>query len=210
MTGARIIGYGTALPDRILTNAELATMVDTSDEWITDRTGIKERRIGGTTAGLATEAAKEAIKAAGVSAADIDLLILATTTPDRAVPATASTVQELVGLRCGAFDLNAACSGFVYALVAAHGFVSQGLERVLVIGAETLSKITDWDDRGTCILFADGAGAVVVERTEGAGSLLGWHLDSDGSAEEVLYGRCSAALSSSWNTPLARRWTALG
>jgi 3-oxoacyl-[acyl-carrier-protein] synthase-3 len=187
MTGARIIGYGTALPDRILTNAELATMVDTSDEWITERTGIKERRIGGTTAGLATEAAKEAIKAAGVSAADIDLLILATTTPDRAVPATASTVQELVGLRCGAFDLNAACSGFVYALVAAHGFVSQGLERVLVIGAETLSKITDWDDRGTCILFADGAGAVVVERTEGAGSLLGWHLDSDGSAEEVLY-----------------------
>jgi 3-oxoacyl-[acyl-carrier-protein] synthase-3 len=187
MTGARIIGYGTALPDRILTNAELATMVDTSDEWITERTGIKERRIGGTTAGLATEAAKEAIKAAGVSAADIDLLILATTTPDRAVPATASTVQELVGLRCGAFDLNAACSGFVYALVAAHGFVSQGLERILVIGAETLSKITDWDDRGTCILFADGAGAVVVERTEGAGSLLGWHLDSDGSAEEVLY-----------------------
>jgi 3-oxoacyl-[acyl-carrier-protein] synthase-3 len=187
MTGARITGHGTALPDRILTNAELATMVDTSDEWITERTGIKERRIGGTTAGLATEAGKEAIKSAGVSAADIDLLILATTTPDRAVPATASTVQELIGLRCGAFDVNAACSGFVYALVAAHGFVSQGLERVLVIGAETLSKITDWTDRGTCILFADGAGAVVVERTDGAGSLLGWHLDSDGSAEGVLY-----------------------
>jgi len=187
MTGARITGYGTALPDKVLTNADLAAMVDTSDEWITARTGIKERRIGGTTAGLATEAAKEAIKSAGVSAADIDLLILATTTPDRAVPATASTVQELVGLRCGAFDLNAACSGFVYALVAAHGFVAQGLERVLVIGAETLSKITDWEDRGTCILFADGAGAVVLERTDSAGSLLGWHLDSDGSAEEVLY-----------------------
>jgi 3-oxoacyl-[acyl-carrier-protein] synthase III len=187
MTGARITGYGTALPDKVLTNADLAAMVDTSDEWITERTGIKERRIGGTTAGLATEAAKEAIKSAGVSAADIDLLILATTTPDRAVPATASTVQELVGLRCGAFDLNAACSGFVYALVAAHGFVSQGLERILVIGAETLSKITDWEDRGTCILFADGAGAVVLERTDGEGSLLGWHLDSDGSAEEVLY-----------------------
>lgn len=187
MTGARITGYGTALPPRVLTNAELAEMVDTSDDWITERTGIKERRIGGTTAGLATEAATKAIKKAGVSAADIDLLVLATTTPDRAVPATASTVQEALGLRCGAFDVNAACSGFVYGLVAAHGFISQGLERILVVGAETLSKITNWEDRGTCILFADGAGAVVLERTSGAGSLLGWHLDSDGSAEEILY-----------------------
>jgi 3-oxoacyl-[acyl-carrier-protein] synthase III len=194
MSGARITGYGAALPARVLTNAELARMVDTSDEWITERTGISSRHIGGTTAGLATEAATAAIKKAGVSAADIDLLILATTTPDRAVPATASTVQEALGLRCGAFDLNAACSGFVYGLIAAHGFIGQGLDRILVVGSETLSKITDWNDRGTCILFADGAGAVVVERTAGPGSLLGWHLDSDGSAEEILFAERAGTL----------------
>jgi 3-oxoacyl-[acyl-carrier-protein] synthase III len=187
MAGARITGYGTALPERVVTNDDLSRMVDTTDEWIVERTGIRERRIGGTTAGLATEAATAAMKRAGVSTADIDLIILATTTEDRQVPATASTVQEALGARCGAFDLNAACSGFVYGLVAAHGFIGQGMRRVLVIGSETLSKIVDWTDRSTCILFADGAGAVVVEATDGPDSLLGWHLDSDGSAENLLY-----------------------
>jgi len=186
MSGARITGYGTALPEKVLTNDDLAQMVDTSDEWIVERTGIRERRVGGTTAGLATEAASGALKRAGVSPADIDLIIVATTSADRQVPATASTVQEALGARCGAFDLNAACSGFVYGLVAAHGFISQGMERILVIGSETLSKLVDWTDRSTCILFADGAGAAVVERTDGPDSLLGWHLDSDGSAEELL------------------------
>jgi 3-oxoacyl-[acyl-carrier-protein] synthase-3 len=187
MSGGRITGVGTALPEKILTNHDLAAMVDTTDQWILERTGITERHIGGTTAGLATEAAEIAIEASGLAKSDIDLLILATTTPDRHVPATASTVQEKLGVKCGAFDLNAACSGFVYGLITAHGFLAQGSKNVLVIGAETLSKITDWDDRGTCILFADGAGAVVIERTEGPGSLLGWHLDSDGSLESVLF-----------------------
>ena len=162
-------------------------MVDTTDEWIVERTGIKERRIGGTTAGLAAAAGLAALDRAAVSPSDVDLLILATTTPDRSVPATASTVQQLMGLECGAFDVNAACSGFVYGLVAAHGFLQLGSERILVIGAETLSKITDFTDRGTCILFADGAGAALVERTSGPGTLLGWHLESDGTAEQFLY-----------------------
>jgi len=128
-----------------------------------------------------------ALDTAGLSPADIDLLILATTTPDQTVPATSATVQHLLGLRCGAFDLNAACSGFVYGLVAAHGFASLGTTRVLVVGAETLSRIVDWDDRGTAILFGDGAGAVVVEATDGPGELLGWDLGADGSAARALY-----------------------
>jgi 3-oxoacyl-[acyl-carrier-protein] synthase-3 len=194
MIGGRITGWGTALPERILTNHELASMVDTTDEWIVERTGIKERHIGGTTSGLASAAGTAALERAGLAPADIDLLILATTSPDRYVPATASTVQQQMGLSCGAFDINAACSGFVYGLVAAHGFLQLGQERILVIGAETLSKITDFTDRSTCILFADGAGAAVVERTSGPGSLLGWHLESDGSAEEFLYAERGACI----------------
>ena len=162
-------------------------MVDTSHEWIVERSGIHERRIGGTTSGLAAEAGRIAIDRAGIDPATIDLLILATTSPDRQVPATASTVQELLGLRCGAMDLNAACSGFVYGLVAAHGFIQMGHSRILVIGAETLSRITDWTDRATCILFADGAGAAVVEKTDGPGDLHGWHVDSNGALEEALF-----------------------
>ena len=161
--------------------------MDTSDDWITERTGIKERRVGGTTCGLAVEAGRAAIASAGVDLADIDLLVLATTTPDQTVPATASSVQHELGVRCGAFDVNAACSGFVYALVAAHGFIAAGANKVLVIGAETLSRITDWEDRGTAILFADGAGAVVLEATDGPGQLLGWDLASDGGARSLLY-----------------------
>ncbi len=186
-SGARMLSVGTALPEKVLTNQDLEQMVDTSHEWIVERSGIHERRIGGTTSGLAAEAGRIAIDRAGIDPATIDLLILATTSPDRQVPATASTVQELLGLRCGAMDLNAACSGFVYGLVAAHGFIQMGHSRILVIGAETLSRITDWTDRATCILFADGAGAAVVEKTDGPGELHGWHVDSNGALEEALF-----------------------
>ena len=185
--GARMLSVGTALPDKVVTNQDLEQMVDTSHQWIVERSGIHERRIGGTTSGLAAEAAQMAIERSGVDPASIDLLILATTSPDRQVPATASTVQELLGLRCGAMDLNAACSGFVYGLIAAHGFIQMGHSRILVIGAETLSRLTDWTDRSTCILFADGAGAAVIEKTDGPGDLHGWHVDSNGALEEALF-----------------------
>ena len=185
--GARMLSVGTALPDKVLTNHDLEEMVDTSHQWIVERSGIHERRIGGTTAGLAAEAAQMAIERSGIDPASIDLLILATTSPDRQVPATASTVQEILGLRCGAMDLNAACSGFVYGLIAAHGFIQMGHSRILVIGAETLSRITDWTDRSTCILFADGAGAAIIEKTDGPGALHGWHVDSNGALEESLF-----------------------
>ena len=185
--GARMLSVGTALPDKVLTNHDLEEMVDTSHQWIVERSGIHERRIGGTTAGLAAEAAQMAIERSGIDPASIDLLILATTSPDRQVPATASTVQEILGLRCGAMDLNAACSGFVYGLIAAHGFIQMGHSRILVIGAETLSRITDWTDRSTCILCADGAGAAIIEKTDGPGDLHGWHVDSNGALEESLF-----------------------
>ncbi len=186
-SSARIVGIGTALGERVLTNDELAQMVDTSDEWIIERTGIKQRNIGGTTAGLAARAGEAAMEVAGVDPSSIDMLILATTTPDRSVPASSSRVQEALGLDCGAMDVNAACSGFVYSLVAGHGMIAMGHERVLVIGAEVLSRITDWTDRATCILFADGSGAAVLERSEQGSDLLGWHVSSDGSMENHLY-----------------------
>jgi 3-oxoacyl-[acyl-carrier-protein] synthase III len=187
VTGARITGWGAALPDRVVTNQELSLTLDTSDEWIRDRTGIHERRVGGSTAELSIRSGRAALQHAGVDPLSIDLLILATTTPDRTVPATSATVQHGLGLRCGAFDVNAACSGFVYALVVAHGLVGLGARRALVIGTDTLSRITDWTDRNTAVLFADGSAAVVVEATEGPGQLLSWDLDADGSAEELLY-----------------------
>jgi 3-oxoacyl-[acyl-carrier-protein] synthase-3 len=184
--GASIRSWGTALPEKVVTNHDLESTLDTSDEWIVERTGIRERRVGGTTSGLAIAAGREALERAGWEPESVDLLVLATTSPDQQVPATASTVQHELGLRCGAFDLNAACSGFVYGLVAAHGFVEAGLSRILLIGAETLSRITDWDDRSTAILFADGAGAVTLEAVDGPGQLLGWNLGSDGSARHIL------------------------
>lgn len=187
MTGGRIIGWGTALPEKVLTNAELSTMMDTNDDWITERTGIKRRHVGGSTATLSIESARRAIAMSGIEPASIDGLVLSTTTPDRTVPATSATVQNALGLRCGAFDLNAACSGFVYAYVVAHGLLSIGAQRLLVIGTDTLSRITDWSDRGTAILFADGSGACVVESTPDAGQLLGWDIDADGSLEHLLY-----------------------
>lgn len=185
--GGVITGWGTALPDHVVTNVDLEARMDTSDEWIRDRTGIHERRVGGTTAGLSTEAGRAAMAMAGVEPHEIDALVLATTTPDRAVPATASTVQHALGLTCGAFDVNAACSGWVYALVQAHGMIAMGAEKVLVIGTDTLSRITDWNDRNTAILFADGSGAVVLEATESHNQMLSWHLDSVGEAEGALF-----------------------
>jgi 3-oxoacyl-[acyl-carrier-protein] synthase-3 len=187
MRSARIAGWGTALPEKVVTNDDLAAVLDTSDEWIVERSGIRERRIGGTTSGLAIEAGQVALAHAGIAAKDVDLVVLCTSTPDQQIPATASTVQHALGLECGAFDLNAACSGFVYGLVTAHQLVAAGgLERVLLIGSETMSRIIDWDERTTAVLFGDGAGAVVLEATEGETHLLGWDLGSDGALRSIL------------------------
>lgn len=184
--GATITGWGTALPDIIVTNADYEARLDTTDAWITERTGIRERRHGGTTAGLAVEAGRRALEMAGLTGADIDFILLATTTPDYQIPSTASQVQEELGIDGGACDLNAACSGFVYGLVQAHGLIAMGLERILLVGAETLARVTDQEDRNTAILFGNGAGAVVLEAVEGTGELLAFDLGSDGTARELL------------------------
>jgi len=193
---ARITGTGSYLPDQILTNAELATRVDTSDEWIFARTGIRERRIakdGETTAGLAFQAAKNALDAAALSANDLDLVIVATTTPDNTFPSTATKVQALLGMEHGAaFDVQAVCSGFIYALAIADTFIRAGQAKtVMVIGAEVFSRIIDWQDRSTCVLFGDGAGAVVVQAQEQSKGLplgiLSTHLHSDGTLRDLLY-----------------------
>ena len=185
--GARFTGWGTALGHKVVTNDDLAKTMDTNDEWVRERTGIQRRHIGGSTSELSAISGAAAMKMAGVDPSSIDALILATTTPDRTVPGTSATVQNLLGLSCGAFDINAACSGFVYALVNAHGLIAMGAERVLLIGTDTLARITDWTDRNTAVLFADGSGAAVLEATSGRGHLLGWDLDADGSAEEILF-----------------------
>ncbi len=185
--GAVITGWGTALPPKVLTNHDLEQMFDTSHEWIVERTGIHERHVGGTTIGLSVESGRGALHMSGVDPASIDALVLATTTPDRGVPGSSAAVQNELGLRCGAYDVNAACSGFVYALVQGHGMIAMGAKKVLVIGTDTLARITDWTDRNTAVLFADGSGAVVLEAVEGAGQLLAWDLDADGSAERFLY-----------------------
>ena len=189
-----ITGWGRALPEKVVTNSELAKTMDTSDEWIRERTGIERRHIGGTTASLSIESGRKAIEMAGVDPLTIDALILATTTPDRTVPATSAAVQNGLGLRCGAFDVNAACSGFVYGLVTAHGLIAIGMKKILVIGTDTLSRITDWSDRNTAILFADGSGAAVVEAVDGPGQLLGWDIDADGSLEDLLYAEIGGTL----------------
>lgn len=186
-SGGKVTGWGMALGTETVTNADLAAKMDTSNEWILERTGISERRIGGSTSGLAVRAGQQALEMAGVKATEIDLLILATTTPDEQVPATSAIVQDQLGLTCGAMDLNAACSGFVYSLVTGFGFLKLGFKRILIIGSETLSRITDWDDRSTAILFGDGAGAVVIEAEEGNGDLLGWNLGCEGSLRDILY-----------------------
>ncbi len=161
--------------------------MDTSDDWIRERTGIHRRHVGSSTAELSILSGRLAIEMAGLDPHDIDALVLSTTTPDRAVPATSATVQHGLGLRCGAFDINAACSGFVYGLAVAQGLIAIGSRKVLLIGTDTLSRITDWTDRNTAILFADGSGAAVLEAVDGPGDLLGWDIDADGSAEDLLY-----------------------
>ncbi len=187
VTGSAITGWGIALPDKIVTNDDLAARMDTNDAWIRERTGIRERRVGGSTASLSVESGRRALEVAGLAPDDIDVLILATTTPDRQVPGTSAAVQAALGLRCGAFDLNAACSGFVYGLVVAQGMIATGARRALVIGTDTLSRITDWDDRNTAVLFADGSGAAVLEAKEGPSNILSWAIDADGTAEMILH-----------------------
>jgi len=190
-------GFGTALPKRVLTNAELESMVDTSDDWIVQRTGIRQRYIAGegeTTASLGEGAARAALDKAGLTVADIDVIIVATSTPDNTFPATAVNIQSRLGMHHGfAFDVQAVCSGFVYAVTTADAYIRGGLaKRVLVIGAETFSRILDWTDRTTCVLFGDGAGAIVLEAAEGAGTnqdrgVLTTQLRSDGAHREKLY-----------------------
>jgi 3-oxoacyl-[acyl-carrier-protein] synthase-3 len=184
--GTRILGWGTALPDKVITNADLEKTLDTSDEWIVERSGIRERRIGTSTAELGIAAGRAALAHAEVTADSIDLMILCTTTPDQTVPATSAHVQEELALGGGAFDLNAACSGFVYGLVTANALLGSGYERILLIGAETLSRVTDWSDRNTAVLFGDGGGAIVLESTPDEGQLLSWDLGVDGSARRIL------------------------
>lgn len=187
LRGAVITGWGTAVGEKTITNQDLEMTLDTSHEWIVERTGIHERQVGGSTCDLSVQSASKALEMAGVEPTDIDALVLATTTPDRAVPATSASVQHRLGLTCGAMDVNAACSGWVYGLVTAHGLVAMGAERVLLVGTDTLSRITDWDDRNTAVLFADGSGATVLEAVDGPGQMLAWDLDADGSAEPYLY-----------------------
>lgn len=184
---SRVTGWGMGIPESVVTNDELSRTLDTSDAWITERTGIKERRIGGSTKSLAVQAGAKAMEVAGVSPEDIDLLVLATTTPDRTIPATSVSVQEALGLNCGAMDINAACSGFVYGLSVAHGQILGGAERVLLIGSETLSRFVDWEDRGTAVLFGDGSGAVVLEASDNPGGLLSCTMHADGSLEHLIY-----------------------
>jgi 3-oxoacyl-[acyl-carrier-protein] synthase III len=188
---ARIAGTGSYLPSKVLTNDDLAKIVDTSDEWIASRTGIRERHIaaeGETTGDLAYHAAVRAMEAAGVSASELDLIVLGTTTPDLVFPATACLLQARLGANgCGAFDVNAACSGFLYAMSVADKFIRSGdAKTVLVVGSETLTRMVDWTERTTCVLFGDGAGAVVLKADTETG-ILSTHLHADGSKKELLW-----------------------
>jgi len=188
---SRIAGTGSYLPEKVLTNADLEKMVDTNDEWIVSRSGIRERHIaadGETTGDLAFHAATRALEAAGLDASDLDLIVLGTTTPDIIFPSTACLLQHRLGANgCAAFDVNAACSGFIYALTIADKFIRSGAAKnALVIGAETLSRMVDWTDRATCVLFGDAAGAVVLKADSEAG-ILSTHLHADGGKKELLY-----------------------
>ena len=190
MTSARIIGTGSFLPERILTNQQLEQMVETTDLWIRERTGIRQRHIAApeeTTCDLAEQAARRAMSAAGKGPEEIDLIIVATTTPDQVFPSTACLLQSRLDIHgCAAFDIQAVCTGFIYALGVANSFIRSGAARcALVIGAETLSRIVDWGDRQTCVLFGDGAGAVVLEAAETPG-IISTHLHADGDYESLL------------------------
>ena len=192
MKRAAMLGTGSALPARRVSNAELAETVDTSDEWIVERTGIRSRYIAGageTTATLAADAARRALTAAGIDASAIDLIILATATPDQTFPASATKVQAMLGINdCVAFDVAAVCSGFLYALSVAESMIRAGsAQMALVIGSETFSRILDWDDRGTCVLFGDGAGAVVLGAAEDGRGVLATRLHADGRHNDLLY-----------------------
>lgn len=197
MIRSQVKGCGSYLPAKRVTNAELAERIDTSDEWITQRTGIRERRIaaeGEHTSHLGIKAAQDALNDAGMTAADVDLVICATATPDDTFPATATRIQEGLGMVKGAaFDVQAVCSGFVYALSIADNFIKNGQAKTaIVVGAETFSRILDWEDRGTCVLFGDGAGAVVLSAAEGEGTtddrgILSTHIYSDGRYRDALY-----------------------
>lgn len=187
---ARIIGTGHYLPEKVLTNRDLERLVDTSDEWIRDRTGIRQRHVaaeGQTTCDLAEMAARRALDDAGVKAGDIDLLLVGTTTPDLVFPSTACLLQHRLGMaECGAFDINAACSGFIYALSVADQYIRTGNARkVLVVGAETLTRMIDWNDRSTCVLFGDGAGAAVLTADETPG-ILSTHIHANGGYSDLL------------------------
>jgi 3-oxoacyl-[acyl-carrier-protein] synthase-3 len=184
--GVRFRGWGIAVPDRVVTNAELSLTLDTSDEWITERTGIRERRIGGSAKTLGVLAGQRAMDDAGMSTADIDFLVLATTTPDRIAPATAPMIANELGLTCPAMDVNAACSGFMYAIRTAYGLLETGNKRILVIGAEHLSRWVDWSDRNMAVLLADGAGATVLEYDPNGTDLISFCLGADGSAADLL------------------------
>lgn len=205
MTGATITGWGRALPDRVVTNADITTLFDTTEEWIFERTGIRTRRAAtgpfvdhtppaenavgglGTTGTLAAAAGRAALEMAGAEASEIGMLILCTTTPDLLIPATSASVAGALGINGGAMDLNAACAGFTYGLVTAAGLLAAGAERVLLIGAETLTRATNWEDRTNAFLFADGAAAIVMEAVAGEGSLLGWDVGVDGNLVPLLY-----------------------
>jgi 3-oxoacyl-[acyl-carrier-protein] synthase-3 len=206
-TGCAITGWGVALPPTIVSNEDLKSIFETSDEWIVERSGIRNRRAAagpfvassdgpnsgrttggiGTTATLAIEAGRRAFDAAGISPHEVGALILCTSTPDQAIPATSAAVAGALGVVKGAMDLNAACAGFTYGLITAAALTSAGVGPVLLIGAETLSRVTNWDDRTNAFLFGDGAGAIVLEPVRGPGSLMGWDLGVDGSLVDLLY-----------------------
>ncbi len=191
-----IRGTGSYLPEKVLTNEDLSKMVDTSDEWIIERTGIRKRHVAAddeVTSDIATAAARDALEAAGLTAADVDLIVLATTTPDQTFPATATAVQAKLGMQGGAaFDVQAVCSGFLFALATADSMLKQGLfNTAIVIGAETFTRILDWSDRGTCVLFGDGGGAAVIQAEEWSGAqdagIITHHIRTDGTKSDLLY-----------------------
>ncbi len=185
-TGGRITGWGAHLPEKVITNEDLAQTLDTNHDWIVERTGIHRRHIGGSTSEMSIHAGQQALDSAGVTGDDIDLVIVATTTPDQLMPGTSAAVQAELAIAGGACDMQAVCSGFSYGLVAANGLLATGLERILVIGADALGERVDWDDRSSAILFGDGAGAVVIERSD-TPTLLGFDLGADGSLRHIGY-----------------------